>query len=323
MFMKSALLVAVIVCSIQSGCTCQEEPSVRSAKPAATPEAVASAPERAASEPGSGSNEVLVFNFSGPRPQPSVTLWPAAPGLPASVHQLEQRAEDDALRITVSDEDPWMLWRFATPVAASLLVADVELDRAGSLQAFWADAACPELSEACSTELMAAPGRHRIEFLIGTGQPVAQVRFDLPGVKGTKATLYSLRLYAEPVVQGRFEGRSGHTTVAPSPNGLLVSSTEVDPWVVFDLPAFSADRAARIEIELEAPPSTTPWVFWEGATCTEFDQRCSASLDRLDDRRFGAKLAGHGQWTGRVTRLRLDPGDDAGRYVLRRFALMR
>jgi hypothetical protein len=316
-------LGVLLLVVVASGCKCDRrtDPGPGASRSAAA-RGSASSP---LAVPEAPTLEMFVFDFTDDKPTPVLSLWPAEPKAPErKLHQVKADASGAVLTATAEDVDPYFRWEFAKPFEAGLLSADIESDRAGSVQVFWRTADCPEFSEDCSLEQAVVEGRQTVHVPAGGGQPLVALRFDLAGKKGAVTKIHSIDLSARPRVAGKAEPRPEHTKAEPSPAGLVVTSADEDPWIILALPKLSATRATGIELEMDAAPSAGPWVFWEGGGCaTEFHARCSAELRPKGAGRYGAELRGHAEWKGTITRLRLDPGDLPGRYVVKRVALVR
>ena len=267
--------------------------------------------------------ELVTFDFTDAPPKVMLSLWPAADKTRSrETNQLEESVAGSLLIEKSTGDDPGLTWSFEQDVASGMLRAEVDSDRDGVLQAFWLTASCPEFSEPCSSVRPIVRGRQVVFFILTSGEPLKKLRFDTVGARGSRLEIHSLQLLERPHLKAEAKAREGFDA-APSAGGLVVMAPGADPWVEVITPSLSAERASRIELELDAPPQSIPQLFWKNETCPDWVERCSVLLESLVGDRFSASLGPAKHWTGNVTGLRLDPGDHPGRYTIKRFALVR
>jgi hypothetical protein len=288
-----------------SGCVCESEKN-----------------KEAANRP----RELAVFDFVD-RPEISLLdLWPTGPDAPQrKKRQLTALPEGVELVATTDGPDPYFVWDFETPVAAADLSVELRSEQVGRLQLFWTTEDCKVYEERCSTVAALGVGDQTVDFVLDPTRPLRGVRLDLPETRGIKLAFRTIRLLSRPRLSAGYEGRADHTKAARSPDGLQISCASPDPWVVFSTPWLIANQVQSVEIELRTQALSEPRLYWRTGACPNFSELCQVRFERkpgaLDV--FSAELGGAANWSGKIDAVRLDPGDDAGVYLLRRLVFVR
>lgn len=270
--------------------------------------------------------ELAFFDFVRPPDVAAMNLWPVDNEAPKrKKRDLRTRQEGAKLVAAVDGRDPYFVWDFEDPLRAGALSVELESDTEGNVQLFWADDNCKTYEERCSTIVLIPTGASSVDFVLDPGRPLHGVRLDLPEAKGAELKVQRIRLFDRPRLSAGFRAREGHTEAQPTAEGLRISSKTPDPWLTFGTPWLEAEKAEAIEIELVAPAGAQPELFWTSAACANFDGSCHARLTPVGGKpgSYSARLADVSTWRGRVTGLRLDPGDSAGDYLLRSLTLVR
>jgi hypothetical protein len=299
----TALLCAILPLS---GCICE------SASPAAsTPLAP---------------RELAWLDFTGKAQPTLLSLWPADDAAPSrKKHQLLTSQRGTDLVALTEGVDSWFNWHFEKPVRAGALSVELESNKAGELELFWATAECKIFAQECSAIEPLGLGRHKLDFLLDPAQPINGLRLDLPAERGTKLTIHRISLHERPRIVPRHQPRAGHTETRATPDGLRISCESEDPWITLATPWLQTERVDSVEVELGAPPGAKPKLYWHGTACPHFSEDCQVILAPLEGRNavFGARLLGAPGWRGRAEGLRLDPDDGPGEYVLKSLVLVR
>jgi len=289
-----------------SGCVCEQGKPARSS--------------------GAAPREVALYDFAGQPELSMLDLWPAGSDVPGrKKRQLLTRQEGTTLLATTDGPDPFFVWDFEKPVHAGALSVEVESDTEAPLQLFWSNESCKVYEERCSTTAQLAVGVQTVDYVLDRGVPLRGLRLDLPEVRGAKLTFRRIRLLERPRVTSGFHPRAGHTEAMPSPEGLRISSKTVDPWVIFQTPWLATDQVETVEVSLRTPPDAKPELFWQGAECPHYQDKCHVMLSPTEGKPtlYSARVAEVPSWRGAIASLRLDPGDPPGDYVLEKLVLVR
>jgi hypothetical protein len=277
-------------------------------------------------EPVSVGSELCFFDFRERAEPPRVMLWPEGAEAPhRKRHELDARQQGGDLVATSNGADPYLVWDFENPTQVASLSVELFSDKGGPLQVFWATSECPVYDERCSTSAQMNPGEQTLDFLLDSTRPLRGLRLDLPGEKGATVALHRVRLLARPRLSTSYEPRTDHTVVEPTPDGIRISSKTPDPWIVLQTPWLDAQRVAKVRLELEAAAGTEPKLYWKSGSCPEFSESCQIHFEHVTGERdvFSAELAGRDGWSGRIPAVRVDPGEAAGVYSLRRLVFVR
>jgi hypothetical protein len=275
--------------------------------------------------PPPAAREAAVWEFSGSRAPPLLSLWPKDPSAPQrKKHHIDSSKVGEALLSVVQGNDPWFLWQFETPLHAAVVALDVTSDKPGNLQLFWTTIDCPTFAERCSQTQSIGGGRQEREFILSFTRAVRELRLDLPQEPGARLELHSLRVYGKRVLKSGVRQKNEHTQLENTAQGLVVVSDAGDPWITLDTPWLDADAVSSIELEMPAPAAARPQLYWQGTACPGYSEACTVPLaPGVTPGAYRAELAGVKGWSGRVRELRLDPSSEPARYVIVRIALIR
>jgi hypothetical protein len=266
--------------------------------------------------------EELVWDFTVPRSQPKLRLWPSSTGTPERLKRaLTTENDRGTLVARVAGKDPYFVWRLEHEVSTRLVAVDVEASDAGALQLFWSSAACPTFRESCSLIEQLSAGRQWVDFLMDRSTEVRELRLDLPDAIGVSLWFHEIGVYERAELSARWVGGPGVELAAES-YGLDLMSRTMDPWMTVTIPGLDASSFDSVELVLHGTVPTAPQFFWDGL-CGHFDEACSVRLGPADSGALThvARLARVASWRGRIRNLRLDPGDGAGEYTVDRIAL--
>ncbi|HVU02378.1 MAG TPA: hypothetical protein VHE30_11530 [Polyangiaceae bacterium] len=279
---------------------------------------------QAGRETGDGPLVVASWDFSREEAPSAVTLWPAL-GAPRRMKRaVKTREGDGSLEIVVSGADPAFSWEFPEPVALGIAEAVVTADAPGTLQLFWTSSDCPVYSEACSSKAPLASGTTLVDFFLDARHPLRTLRLDPPDHAGARLELHSFSLRKDGVARSAFRATGTVRVLEETPLGLRIDSSGGDPGVTVSTPGLAANTVTGAELVLRAPPGSRPQLFWTSDACPVFSEACSVFLTPTDAgaSTHRAKLAGHPQFHGQLTNLRLDPGASPGAFTVEHFALV-
>ncbi len=269
--------------------------------------------------------EEAVWDFPVELPPSTLHLWPTAPGSPLrSRRHMETSTESGKLTATVTGDDPYFVWQIQTPITGFGVHLVVDIEQPGPLQLFWNTQKCPVFSEACSTTVQLEPGRHAVEFLLDSRDPLRELRLDLPDRAGTRVVFDEISLLRTPELGSAFVAGANIGEMHEHAAGLYVDALYTDPWLFARTPGLDADRITAAELVLRAAPGTTPQLYW-GTASSGFTEPASARFDPVDgggELTHRVRLLGRPGWAGKLDVLRLDPGATPGRYVIERLALV-
>ena len=252
-------------------------------------------------------------------------LFPPDKGAPVpGKRRLTTETEHGELRATVEGNDPYLVWRFETFAHAAVVRIDVEASQTGPLQLFWATARCPVFSEPCSATTIVPSGASIVSFLLDAAEPLRELRLDLPNQRGATCSFRSIALRTTGDLDAPWLAKGDQVELALTPNGLSLHARTNDPWMTVATPGLEAAWVGSIELVLRGPAGGEPQLYWEGA-CGGFSEVCSARLVPADAGALThrASLSENPSWHGRIDRLRLDPGANAGEYLVEHLGLMR
>lgn len=269
--------------------------------------------------------ELAAFDFTGASGKTVLELWPAALAAPVrKKRQLLTRRDGNDLLATTHGPDPYFSWEFETPPQVAALSIDVDASAAGSLQLFWTNADCATFNESCSTIEALAAGRQTLYYVLDAARPLAGLRLDPPEVQGLKLRIHGIRLLDVARFPEQALPKSG-TTLTVAPDGLHISTTDQDPWLVFATPWLDARLVESAEVELRGATALSPQIYWTGSQCPVFGERCQTFLKPVPGKKdvYAARLAGLPGWQGRIHDVRFDPENAAGQYVLGRLVFVR
>lgn len=290
--------------------------------------AVAALPFACTSESGTwspgGADEVVVWDFPLEPPAPSLRLWPEDAASPKRKKRaLATSNEQGRLAALVDGADPGFSWDFESPVAASFVRVEVEALAPGRLQLFFATSRCPVFSEACSATANLVRGKNLVNFLLDPAFPLRALRLDPPDSPGARFWFDLMALRTGSATDSLWMARDTVSNLELTPTGLRLSATVTDPGMIVETPGLEASRVTAVELVLRGSPGGRPQLFWDGP-CGSFSEACSATLPPADAGTLThrAVLKKYGKWTGRIGALRLDPGPNAGEYVVQRIAFV-
>jgi hypothetical protein len=300
---SSALLVALAA----SSCT-RDEPVKKSTQP-------------------QGDVTVAMWDFPEDPAAAAVSLWPPRTGTPRrSKRHLATRDSNDRLEAVVEGADPFFMWRFETPIAAWSVGVQVDLAAPGPLQLFWSTARCPVFSEPCSTTRSLPAGPAHVTFFLDGADPVRELRLDLPDRVGARLAFDAITVRQDARVGSPWIAQ-GDEAPQPelTPSGLRLEAREPDPWLMTSLQELDTSRVSSVELTLRGP-SGPPQLYWDAACGPQgFSEECSARFSPVDAGALTHRLDLRGvpRWRGRIGVLRLDPGPEAGTYLIERIALVK
>jgi hypothetical protein len=223
----------------------------------------------------------------------------------------------------VSGDDPYFLWRLETPIQAFGIHVDVDVDDEGTLQLFWSTPRCPIFSEPCSATIPVHLGRQMMDFLLDSHDPLRELRLDLPEHVGTRMNFRAITILRSPELGPSWVPNASIAAVNPGQGGLYIDANAPDPWLTTLVPGMDATRITAAELVLRGPADTAPQLYFAEVP-GGFQEPSSVHFTIADagELTHRAKLRGASGWTGRLRTLRFDPGPNAGRYVIERFALV-
>jgi hypothetical protein len=302
-----------------SGCVCEKGDRNRTGLPGDDPNDPSIDP---AAPPAGG--DVLAFQFAVSAEPPLLVLWPQDPVTPVRKDQkLAASTRDRALVLETKSADSWMMWQFETPLHAAVLAMDLSLPKPGTVQVFWSSLDCPLFEERCSESHALPAGRQHVDFRVSRKRALREIRLDLPAEAGLSVEVHSIDLLAKPWLRSGARPRENHTRGELTKDGLVLSSSAEDPWLLLDTPELDAAKVDSIELEMESAAGAKPQLFWSGTECENFQEKCTVWLTPSGPGKYQARLSGLPGWRGRVRVLRLDPSHEAARYVIRRVGLTR
>jgi hypothetical protein len=113
------------------------------------------------------SRELASFDFVA-KPQPALlSLWPPDPTTPRRKKRQMLTTQDGVnLLATVDGVDPFFTWDFERPLRAGSLSIELDAEKAGDFQLFWATDECKTFEERCSATLSLPAGQQSVAFIV-------------------------------------------------------------------------------------------------------------------------------------------------------------
>jgi hypothetical protein len=270
---------------------------------------------------------VANWSFPSAKPNTTVRMWPKDATAPdRKKHGVTTKPEGETLVVKVESKDPYVMWDFEEEVAASSVRVSLQTPQSGPLELFWSSSKCAVFSQDCSQVAALSAGTNTVAFLLDPRHKVRGIRLDLPEGSGGVFSFEAIDAFATPELDVPWIAHAGQVDLEHTPNGLTAQATGTDPWLVAATPGLVAERVTAIELTMPEAPAETepPRLFWDGA-CGGFAEACSKAIPRIESTAITHRVAlgPADKWAGPVRALRVDPGSSAGKYVLRRIALVR
>jgi hypothetical protein len=276
----------------------------------------------AAPVPPAVRTDIAVWDFP-PELGAGLALFPPEARAPQRrKHHLSTRDEESRLVTVVEGIDPYLVWSFELPVAAFSVHLELDALADGQVQVFWNTPRCPVFSESCSAVSPIARGRQTVEVLLDPRDSLRELRVDLPDHTGATVVWNRIVVMRTASLAGVWAPNGAARDTTLTPTGLAVQASGPDPWLAVGTPGFVAERATAVELVLRGT-GAAPQLFWAGPSGA-LSEASSVHLPAFDSGALThrAILRGRPGWSGAVRSLRLDPGADAGNYVIERFALV-
>jgi hypothetical protein len=271
--------------------------------------------------------DVAVWDFPEQLGNTTLYLWPAGAGAPArSKRNLDTQNVEGRLVAVVAKRDPYLVWRFEDPLTAFGVHVEVDAEDEGPVQVFWATPKCPVFSESCSAVMIVGKGRHTLEFLLDSRDPLRELRLDISDHVGARFTFESIAVLRSAALAGAWSPNPSFVNMVSTSTGLIAQAAMADPWFAFATHGLDAARVTAAELVLRAPAGSAPQLFWTAAdTAAAVSEETSARFSAVDagELTHRVRLNGQAAWRGPIRWLRLDPGDGPGRYIVERFSLVR
>jgi hypothetical protein len=313
--LEVALLSAAVV-GTTFGCKCGTDAAAGSAGSPGLPIPSSSSPTPAPVR------EAVFWDFVAPTEPTLLSLWPpdsAAPDPAASGVRTSNQA--GAAAIAVDGTNPHVEWTFKPPLKAGLFALELYSAKDARIEISWRSKDCAAAVDACSAPQPLGKGRETLQVAL-PGE-IAALRISFPEDADLGLTIQRMQLFAAPKATSGWRSGEPNANIALTPQGMQLVSPKVDPSVVMAVAGLGTSIVGRVQLDV-GTGRFAPQLFWRGTSCANFSEECSVMLESGTlAGRFTANLAGHPRWTGWVHGLRLDPGEEAGAYVIKRLALLR